>query len=101
MQQKMVEEAGIFRQAFEKLDNGRIYVRICNMRRELGWSEERFNTVLCYLRAEGAIQLHPGDMLTMTEEDVNLSYTDDNNFFYVTMTWKKWGGCHACGKIHT
>jgi len=36
-----------FQEAFEKLDGGRrIYVRICNMRRELGWSEERFNTVL-------------------------------------------------------
>jgi hypothetical protein len=79
----------LFHKTFEKLDGGRIYVRICNMRRELGWSEERFNTLLRKLRAEGIIQLHAGDVSTMTEEDVHLSYTDENNFFYATITWKK------------
>ena len=79
----------LFQTAFEKLDRGRIFVRICNMRRELGWSEERFDNLLRKLRSEGAVQLHAGDVATMTEEDVNLSYTDENNFFYATMTWKK------------
>jgi hypothetical protein len=78
-----------FRKAFDKLDGGRIYVRICNMRRELGWNEERFNTLLRKLRRESTIQLHAGDVSTMTEEDVLLSYTDENNFFYATITWKK------------
>jgi hypothetical protein len=79
----------LFKAAFGKLDCGRIYVRICNMRRELGWSVERFNTLLRRLRADGTIQLHPGDVSTLTEEDVNLSYTDENNFLYATLTWKK------------
>lgn len=78
-----------FQTAFEKLDQGRIYVRICNLRRELGWNEERFNLLLRKLRADGTIQLHAGDISTLTEEDVNLSYTDENNSFYATMTWKK------------
>ena len=79
----------MFQTAFENLDRGRIFVRICNMRRELGWSEDRFDNLLRKLRSEGVIQLHAGDVSTMTEEDVNLSYTDENNFFYATMTWKK------------
>ena len=79
----------LFRTAFDNLNRGRIYVRICNMRRELGWSEERFNAQLRQLRADGTIQLHAGDVSTLSEEDVHLSYTDENNFFYVTLTWKK------------
>ena len=79
----------LFQAAFDKLDGGRIYVRICNMRRELGWSEERFNTLLRKLRADGVIQLHAGDVSTMTENDVNQSYTDENNFFYATISWRK------------
>ncbi len=81
-------ERELFKAAFDKLDRGRIYVRICYMRRELGWSEERFNALLRKLRADGTIQLHAGDVSTMTEEDVNQSYTDENNFFYATLTWK-------------
>ena len=79
----------LFHAAFEKLDHGRIYVRICNMRRELGWSEERFNDVLNKLWTAGKIQLHAGDVSTLSEEDVHLSYVDENNFFYATLTWKK------------
>ena len=84
-----LDDIATFRKTFDKLDCGRIYVRICNMRRELDWSEERFNTLLCKLRADGTIQLHAGDSATMTKEDVRLSYTDDNNFFYATLTWRK------------
>ena len=83
------EDYDSFQKAFEKLDKGRIYVRICNMRRELGWSVEHFNCLLHKLRVESVIQLHAGNVSTMTEEDIDLSYTDENNFFYVTMTWKK------------
>jgi len=79
----------LFREAFEKLDRGRIYVRICNMRRELRWNEKRFNDVLDNLWTAGKIQLHAGDVSSMTEEDVNLSFVDENNFFYATLTWKK------------
>ena len=79
----------LFQAAFEKLDRGRIFVRICNMRRELDWNDVRFDNLLRKLREEGVVQLHAGDVGTMTEEDVNQSYTDENNFFYATLTWKK------------
>jgi endo-1,4-beta-D-glucanase Y len=83
------DDAKRFQAAFDNLDHGRIYVRICDMRRELGWSEERFNDMLRKLRKDGTIQLHAGDAPTMTEDDIRLSFTDENYYFYATMTWKK------------
>ena len=79
----------LFQAAFEKMSRGRFYARICHLRRELGWSEERFNALLRKLRADGTVHLHAGDVSTMTEEDVIQCYTDENNFFYVNLTWKK------------
>ncbi len=77
-----------FRHAFDLLDGGRIFVRICNLRRELGWDVERFNSLLRTLRSEGVVQLHAGDVSSMTEEDVANSFTDENNFFYATLTMR-------------
>ena len=79
----------LFRRAFEKLDRGLIYVRICNMRRELGWSVERFDAVLNKLWDDGIVQAHAGDRYTMTDEDVALSYRDENGDTYGTLTWIK------------
>ncbi|MDR2438907.1 MAG: hypothetical protein LBE12_06015 [Planctomycetaceae bacterium] len=77
-----------FFKVFEELDAGRIFVRICNMRRKLRWRETRFNTLLCQLRKEGVIQLHSGDFFSLSKEDIALSFTDENGFFYVTLTMK-------------
>ena len=79
----------MFQRAFNKLDQGRIYVRICNMRRELGWSEERFDTLLRKLRADGIIQLHGGDPINFTAEELRQCFTDEYNSFYATLTWRK------------
>ncbi|GHT44792.1 hypothetical protein FACS189454_03110 [Planctomycetales bacterium] len=76
----------LFRAAFIKLDHGRVFVRICNLRRELGWQTERFNKVLRELRSEGIIQLHAGNVADMTEAEVADCFTDDENRFYVTLT---------------
>jgi hypothetical protein len=78
----------LFREAFDELDKGRIFVRICNLRRQLRWDEERFNSLLRQFRAEGIVQLHTGDISSMSEEDIAQSFTDENNFFYVTLTMK-------------
>jgi len=84
-----VDDAAAFKAAFLKLDQGRIYVRICNMRRELSdWTECRFNAVMEKLRADCVIQLHAADMTSMSDEDTALSYTDKNGFWYGTLTWK-------------
>ena len=74
-----------FRRAFERLDQGRIYVRICDLRRALGWSKERFDTLVRQLRKDSIVQLHAGDRTTMSPEDVDLSYTDEYNNTYYTL----------------
>ncbi|MDR2755977.1 MAG: hypothetical protein LBC20_09740 [Planctomycetaceae bacterium] len=75
---KQQDQIEFFR-AFETLDAGRIFVRIC-LRRKLGWHETRFNSLLRQLRSEGIVQLHSGDLFSMSEEDIALSFTDENNF---------------------
>ena len=82
------DDRKLFREAFDQLDGGRIFVRICNLRRKLAWNEEHFNSLLRKLRAEGVIQLHAGDVSSMSEEDITQSFTDENNFFYATLTMK-------------
>lgn len=77
-----------FREAFDHLDGGRIFVRICNLRRNLGWSDERFNALLRTLRSEGIVQLHAGDVSSMSEDEIAQSFTDENHFFYATLTMK-------------
>jgi hypothetical protein len=76
-----------FRTAFFKLANGRILVRICNLRRELGWNTERFDTLLDKLWSDGVVQCLSGDRFSMTEEDVRLNYIDKNNDVYETVKW--------------
>ena len=78
-----------FRKAVEKLGQGpRSFVWIHNMRCELGWTEERFNTLLRKLRADGTIQLHGGDG-DLTAEEKRQCFEDEYGSLYATLTWKK------------
>lgn len=88
-----VSDKQAFCDAFDDLDRGGnvIFVRICNMRRKLGWERERFDEILRKLRTDRVIQLHAGDSATLTQEDVTLSFTDENNMFYATVTMKPKG----------
>jgi hypothetical protein len=79
-------ESEPFLAACGKLDRGQEYIRIHEIRDALGWSRERFDRVLESLRDEGAVQLHAGDIATMSEEEVRKSYVDENNFFLATLT---------------
>ena len=83
------DDAETFRKAFDRLDQGRIYVRICNMRRELRWSIERFDNILRILRANGTIQLCGGDPAHFTAEQIQQSFTDEYGSLYFTMKWKR------------
>ena len=76
-----------FRAAFDALDKGRIFVRICDLRRELGWPREVFDSALRQLRNAGIIQLHVGDASLMTPEDIRDCFIDENNFRMGTVTW--------------
>ena len=76
-----------FKNAFDALDNGRIFVRICDLRRKLNWPRQVFDDMLKDLRDNGAIQLHAGDASLMTVEEVNDCFVDENHFRMGTVTW--------------
>ncbi|MBR4196841.1 MAG: hypothetical protein IKQ95_09050 [Synergistaceae bacterium] len=76
-----------FREAFDSLDRGRIFVRICDLRRRLGWPREVFDNMLKDLRDREVIQLHTGDASLMTPDEVADCFIDENNFRKGSVTW--------------
>ena len=76
-----------FREAFDALDKGRIFVRICDLRRKLDWPRDVFDEMLRTLRDDETIQLHEGDASTMTPEENADCFTDENNCRMGTVTW--------------
>jgi hypothetical protein len=78
-----------FRAAFQELERGRAYVRICDIRRRLNWSEQAFNMMLIKLRDAGQLQMQDGDTDFFTKEDIRDSFVDENGFRMLTMMWRK------------
>lgn len=76
-----------FKAAFNELDRGRIFVRICDLRRRLGWPREVFDGMIRDLRNRRVIQLHTGDASLMTPDEVSDCYIDENNFRMGSVTW--------------
>ncbi len=50
-----------FMKAFDGLDNGRIFVRICDLRKKLNWPRDLFDAMLMMLRDKELIQMHVAD----------------------------------------
>ena len=65
-------------QACQRLNHGQEYIRIHEVREAFGWPRERFDRSLEALRDDGALQLHTGDVSTMSREEVHKSYVDEN-----------------------
>ena len=63
------------------------FVRICDLRRRMGWPREVFDDMLRRLRDDGAVHLHAGDVTLMTPEQVEDGFVDENGFRMGTMTW--------------
>ena len=76
-----------FRTAFDALDNGRIFVRICDLRKKLNWPRNVFDQGLRQFRDAGIIQLHVGDVSLMTREEIDDCFIDENNIRMGTVTW--------------
>ena len=76
-----------FKSAFDSLDRGRIFVRICDLRRRLGWPREIFDGMIRDLRDDETIQLHTGDASLMTPDEVADCFIDENNFRKGSVTW--------------
>ena len=78
-----------FKEAYLELERGNFYVRICDLRRHLGWAVREFDAMLTGLRDTGNIQLQSGDTDFFTEEDIRESFVDENGFRKLTMMWRK------------
>ena len=76
-----------FREAFDALDDGRIFVRIPDLRRKLDWPRETFDKVLRDLRNDETIGIYLADESTMTKDEINDCFVDENNFRMGTVTW--------------
>ena len=76
-----------FKKAFDELDKGKIFVRICDLRRELNWPRKVFDNMIKNLRDSEVIQLHTGDDSLMTPDEVNDCFVDENNFRMGSVTW--------------
>ncbi|MDR1875595.1 MAG: hypothetical protein LBQ90_11370 [Synergistaceae bacterium] len=85
---KQVSEEA-FRAAFQELEQGNFYVRICDMRRRLNWPGREFDTMLIGLRDAGKLQLQDGDTDFFTMEDIRDSFVDENGFRMLTMMWRQ------------
>jgi len=78
-----------FKAAFQALEQGKFYARICDMRRRLGWSAQEFDAMLTGLRDAGKIQLQTGDTDFFSEEEIRDSFRDENGFRKLTMMWRQ------------
>jgi hypothetical protein len=78
-----------FKEAYSVLEQGKFYVRICDMRRRLNWPSQEFDMMLVKLRDAGQLQLQDGDTDYFTKEDIRDSFVDENGFRMLTMMWRK------------
>ncbi len=78
-----------FKAAYEAVGKGKQFVDIHRVRAYLGWPREEFDAVLNELRRRYIIQLHGGDPSTMTEQEIQDAYLDENTVLYLNMTWKQ------------
>ena len=82
-----IATVGEFHKTFDLLDKGRIFVRICDLRRNLDWPRDVFDKMLRDLRDNDVIQLHTGDASLMTPDEVADCFIDENNFRKGSITW--------------
>ncbi|GHS85432.1 hypothetical protein AGMMS49957_01530 [Synergistales bacterium] len=72
------EEA--FLSAFGELEWTRAFVRICDLRRRLGWPRADFDAMLRKLRDAGTVQLHAGNVTTQTHSEIEDGFVDENGY---------------------
>lgn len=76
-----------FRAAYEELHKFWEFVRICDLRRALGWPREVFDEMVRTLRDDRTIQLFRADESIMTRDEVQDCFVDENRFIMGVMTW--------------
>ena len=60
-----------------------VHIRVCRLRRDLGWDVERFDRLVHDLWNDGIILPLSGDRYTLTDEDVEQGFFDGNDRYDV------------------
>lgn len=67
------------------------YVKVSDMRDELGWSKKEFDAMIEQLRSSGKIQMNLGDQHLLTKREYENGYTDELmqhfGMTYGALTW--------------
>jgi hypothetical protein len=77
-----------FESAYRELEGGKFFVRVCDLRRCLDWTEREFDGMAAALRDAGKIQLQAGDTAYFDERDIADSFVDENGFRMLTLMWR-------------
>lgn len=84
-----IQDRDAFEAVYRKIGKGRGFVRIHQLREELGWDKERFDEVLKMLMADYTVELHGGDPTVLSSREIYNSFADERGVLYITLTW--WG----------
>ena len=76
-----------FREAYKTVGKGRSFVRIHQIREQLGWSRERFEQTLLDLLDNRFVRVNPGDNSALTAEEVENSFVGATGMLFITVTW--------------
>lgn len=76
-----------FRKAYDDLHRTREFVRICDLRRQLQWPRETFDEMIRHLRDNEIIQIYLADDSSMTEDERQDCFVDENYYRMGSMTW--------------
>ncbi len=74
--------------AYDRVGQGRDFVRIHRLRDALGWARERFDQVLIEMMADYTVELHGGEPSLLTATELRNSFTDPNGTVYITLSWR-------------
>jgi|GEM_PF-1582915 len=83
------DDKDLIKKSYDDLIRGKRYVKICDLRRNLGWNRDRFDRLLEKLRDEATILLQPAETSTMDDQDVKDSFVDENNMLMIIVSWRK------------
>jgi len=78
---------GQFRTAYDQVTQGHAWVRIPRLRHQLQWPQERFDTVLEGLRADGQVELARAKPDETPAPNTQESYTVHGHL-YVRLRWR-------------
>jgi hypothetical protein len=81
-------DPSLFKTAYDVVGKGRSFVRIHRLREHLGWTRERFDSLIVNLREDFSIQLHGGDPSSLSETEIKNSYMDEKGMLFITLTWR-------------